>query len=58
MAWKGNSEGHAAAGRIGGKKQGKHNNPANFANNKDLARRAGSLGGKAERVKLPPIEKD
>lgn len=48
MAWYGNSEGHAKAGRIGGKKQGKKNNPANFANDPEKAKRAGAKGGKGK----------
>lgn len=32
---------------LGGKAQGKHNNPGNFANNRKLAVRAGKKGGKA-----------
>lgn len=30
---------------LGGKSQGKHNNPGNFANNIDKAKRAGQVGG-------------
>lgn len=45
MAWHGNSKAHAAAGRLGGLKQGKHNNPANFANDIKKAKRAGKIGG-------------
>lgn len=46
MAWYGNSRGHAKAGRIGGKNQGRHNNPGNFANDPKKASRAGKKGGK------------
>jgi len=49
MAWYGNSAGHAAAGRKGGKAQGKKNNPANFANDPEKARRAGRKGGSARK---------
>jgi uncharacterized protein len=49
MAWYGNSEAHARAGRKGGKAQGKHNNPANFANDPDKAKKAGRKGGSARR---------
>lgn len=45
MAWFGNSKAHAEAGRLGGKNQGKHNNPANWANNKKSAAKAGRKGG-------------
>lgn len=48
MAWYGNSAGHAAAGRKGGKAQGKHNNRGNFANDPEKARRAGKKGGSAQ----------
>ncbi len=43
--WHGDPEGHAEAGRIGGQHQGKENNPANFARDKEKARRAGKIGG-------------
>ena len=36
------------AGRKGGQSQGKENNPGNFANDRDKARRAGEAGAKAE----------
>ena len=45
MAWYGDSKGHAEAGRKGGKAQGKRNNPGNFANDREKARRAGKKGG-------------
>lgn len=38
--WHGDSAGHAAAGRIGGQKSG-----ANFAKDREKARRAGSNSG-------------
>lgn len=44
-AWYGNSKGHAAAGRKGGKMQGKHNNSGNFANDTKKAQAAGKKGG-------------
>ncbi|MBX4187134.1 MAG: hypothetical protein KW802_02670 [Candidatus Doudnabacteria bacterium] len=47
MAWYGNSKGHAEAGRKGGKAQGKKNNPGNFANDREKAKRAGQKGGSA-----------
>ena len=47
MAWFGDSEGHARAGRKGGKAQGKRSNPGNFANDREKARRAGKKGGSA-----------
>lgn len=43
--WFGDSEGHARAGRLGGKAQGKKNNPGNFANDRQKARKAGHKGG-------------
>jgi len=49
MAWYGDSKGHAEAGRKGGKAQGKRNNPGNFANDRDKAKRAGQKGGSAGR---------
>lgn len=49
MAWYGDSKGHAAAGRKGGKSQGKRNNPGNFANDPEKAKRAGRKGGSAKR---------
>lgn len=49
MAWYGDSDGHARAGRKGGKAQGKHNNPGNFANDRAKARRAGRKGGTSSR---------
>ena len=45
MAWFGNSKAHAEAGRKGGKAQGKRNNPGNFANDREKAKRAGRKGG-------------
>lgn len=45
MAWFGNSDGHAKAGSIGGKKQSKKTNPGNFANDRKKAARAGRKGG-------------
>jgi general stress protein YciG len=45
MAWYGDSKGHAEAGRKGGKAQGKKNNPGNFANDREKAKRAGQKGG-------------
>ncbi len=45
MAWFGNSEAHARAGRLGGKAQGKRNNPSNWANDREGAARAGKKGG-------------
>ena len=45
MAWFGDPQGHARAGRKGGKAQGKHNNKGNFANDPEKARRAGKKGG-------------
>ena len=45
MAWFGDSDGHARAGRKGGKAQGKKVNPGNFANDREKARRAGKKGG-------------
>jgi len=50
MAWYGNSQGHAKAGRKGGKAQGKKNNPANFANDPEKAKRAGKKGGSSKRA--------
>lgn len=47
MAWYGDSKGHASAGRKGGKAQGKRNNPGNFANDREKAKRAGRKGGSA-----------
>lgn len=49
MAWFGDKDGHAKAGRKGGQASRKNwrDNPGNFANNKDLARRAGAKGGSA-----------
>jgi|GEM_PF-2229142 len=47
MAWYGDSKGHAEAGRKGGKAQGKRNNPGNFANDREKAKRAGRKGGSA-----------
>lgn len=52
MAWYGDSAAHARAGRIGGKKQGKKNNPGNFANDLKKARRAGKKGGLAQTKRL------
>jgi uncharacterized protein len=49
MAWFGNSDGHARAGRKGGKAQGKKNNPGNFANDPEKAKRAGRKGGSSKR---------
>jgi hypothetical protein len=49
MAWYGDSKGHADAGRKGGKAQGKKNNPGNFANDRDKAKRAGKKGGSSSR---------
>ncbi|MBI4049557.1 MAG: stress-induced protein [Candidatus Doudnabacteria bacterium] len=49
MAWYGDSDGHARAGRKGGKAQGKYNNPGNFANDRAKARKAGRKGGSASR---------
>ena len=43
--WHGDSKGHANAGRKGGKAQGKRNNPGNFANDREKAKRAGRKGG-------------
>ncbi|HYE22515.1 MAG TPA: KGG domain-containing protein [Verrucomicrobiae bacterium] len=51
MAWFGDSEGHARAGRKGGKSQGQRNNPANFANDREKARRAGRKGGSSSTQK-------
>jgi general stress protein YciG len=34
------------AGHLGGEAQGKENNPANFANDRDKASRAGTTGAK------------
>lgn len=45
MAWYGDSKGHAEAGRKGGRAQGKKNNPGNFANDPEKARRAGKKCG-------------
>ncbi|HEX5430145.1 MAG TPA: hypothetical protein VFX17_03675 [Patescibacteria group bacterium] len=45
MAWFGNPEGHAIAGRKGGKAQGKKTNPGNFANDPARASKAGKRGG-------------
>lgn len=50
MAWYGDSRGHAKAGRLGGKAQGKNNNPGNFANDQKKARRAGRKGGSSKRT--------
>jgi general stress protein YciG len=36
------------AGRKGGRSQGKENNPGNFANDREKARRAGQAGARAE----------
>ncbi|OGE88915.1 MAG: hypothetical protein A3J07_04360 [Candidatus Doudnabacteria bacterium RIFCSPLOWO2_02_FULL_49_13] len=47
MAWYGDSKGHAEAGRKGGKAQGQRNNPGNFANDREKAKRAGQKGGSA-----------
>lgn len=47
MAWFGDPKGHAKAGRKGGKAQGKKNNPGNFANDREKAKRAGAKGGGA-----------
>lgn len=52
MSWFGDSKGHAKAGRKGGKKQGKHSNPGNFANDREKAKRAGSIGGSQPKRKL------
>jgi general stress protein YciG len=45
MSWTGDKSRtgmtHAKAGAMGGKKQGKHNNPANFANDPKKAQEAG-----------------
>jgi hypothetical protein len=49
FAWTGDSEGHARAGRIGGKRQGWKTNKGNFRNNREKARRAGAIGGKAKK---------
>jgi general stress protein YciG len=35
--------------RMGGKAQGAHNNPGNFKNDPDKARRAGQAGGRKSR---------
>lgn len=44
--WFGNSKGHAEAGRLGGRSQGKENNPGNFANrDKKEVVAAGRKGG-------------
>ena len=48
MAWYGNPKGHAEAGQKGGKNQGKRNNPGNFANDREKAKRAGQKGGSAK----------
>lgn len=45
--WHGDPQRHAQAGRIGGRSQGKENNPGNFANNPQRAREAGRKGGHA-----------
>jgi general stress protein YciG len=50
MAWFGDSKAHAAAGRKGGKAQGKKTNPGNFANDREKARRAGKKGGSAPKT--------
>lgn len=58
MAWRGDSKGHAEAGRKGGKNQGKHNNPGNFANNPQRAREAGKKGGiskPSKKTETPPV---
>jgi general stress protein YciG len=34
---------------LGGRSQGKHNNPGNFARDKDKAKRAGKAGGSISR---------
>ena len=49
MSWKGNPEGHAKAGKLGGAKQGWKINPANWRNNPKAAAKAGRKGGKAKR---------
>jgi uncharacterized protein len=36
---------HEEAGRKGGQSQGKDNNPGNFANDREKARKAGRKGG-------------
>jgi general stress protein YciG len=56
MSWYGNSKAHADAGRKGGKSQGKHNNPGNFANNPDRARIAGRKGGQSKTPSAGAIE--
>lgn len=43
--WHGDPEGHARAGRKGGKAQGRKNNPGNFANDRQKASEAGKKGG-------------
>jgi len=53
MAWYGNSKQHAEAGRLGGRAQGKRNNPGNFANDVEKARRAGRKGGAISTKKSP-----
>lgn len=50
--WYGNSAGHARAGRLGGKAQGRKNNPGNFANDRKKAARAGKIGGSAKRKRV------
>jgi general stress protein YciG len=48
FAWHGDPEGHAIAGRKGGKAQGKKTNPGNFANDRAKASRAGKAGGEGK----------
>lgn len=52
MSWFGDSKKHAEAGRKGGKAQGKHNNKANFANDRRKAKRAGRIGGSKKRKEI------
>ena len=47
QGWRGDSDAHAIAGRLGGKKQSRHKNPNNFANNKKAAADAGRKGMQA-----------
>lgn len=54
MAWFGDSKGHAEAGRKGGKAQGKRNNPGNFANDREKAKRAGRKGGSSRGIQGLP----
>ena len=70
QGWYGDSAGHAKAGKLGGQKtaethegefyseigskQGKDNNPGNFANNRDRAREAGRKGGEAHGHRSTP----